>query len=633
MGRTKYKQIMVEMESSVLMEDNVDGDAPRVLNHAKYDALDTVLKRPMGRLQAPRAPSSTTDGELFGYMMHQGKYRGAWKTAYFVFKDGYLFQYEKDTSAAPKKSFYVSFCMSEKMAAEAMAEETSAKYMRKLEEKACSLRLNIYSPDKVKVLTAPTEATMSKWVEHLNNAVKTACDAAAPNVYNEKLEAAEQMKPLMLGQAFKEVDQYHTLVNNLISAGLLHGDDDPRHADNIAKSGKMKMLKSGMDENVWQQFYFVLVDKTVYYYKSRKHDKGGKHNYDDKDDDEDEEDDEDKDEMPWKGCFDVTLATVNQAPEAISKKAKVFQIKTPLRTFILKARHEVDAEEWMSHICASQQGVPVEQREIKLRGFDVYKDPLAGKLSRPETLSLLDILKHPVGVRYFGQYLEANADAASAKMVKSFKSIEKYKTKVVPAKKHKKALKIFKKFVQKNDLIEKSLKNELAEQVEHFDFAASNMFMKLENALMDHYAKLFDGFIKSEIFGTLTASTGPKMVVVSHEKSANQNFKIDGTIYVGRSRENEGGDGYIQLDDDHKVSREHLRIDAGPLAVMVTDLGSSKGTKLGSKDGKKIMTKIILPGQAIFIGGYILTYQLGNAPVAKGKKKGGMFSGLFSKKK
>lgn len=66
MGRTKYKQIMVEMESSVLMEDNVDGDAPRVLNHAKYDALDTVLKRPMGRLQAPRAPSSTTDGELFG---------------------------------------------------------------------------------------------------------------------------------------------------------------------------------------------------------------------------------------------------------------------------------------------------------------------------------------------------------------------------------------------------------------------------------------------------------------------------------------------------------------------------------------------------------------------------------------
>ena len=71
--------------------------------------------------------------------------------------------------------------------------------------------------------------------------------------------------------------------------------------------------------------------------------------------------------------------------------------------------------------------------------------------------------------------------------------------------------------------------------------------------------------------------------------------------------------------------------DAGPLAVLVTDLGSSKGTRLGTKDGKKIMAKIILPGQSIFVGGYVLTYQLGKAPDAK-KKKGGMFS-MFSKKK
>ena len=31
----------------------------------------------------------------------------------------------------------------------------------------------------------------------------------------------------------------------------------------------MKMLKSTMDENVWQKFYYVMVDKTIYYYKSR----------------------------------------------------------------------------------------------------------------------------------------------------------------------------------------------------------------------------------------------------------------------------------------------------------------------------------------------------------------------------
>ena len=100
-----------------------------------------------------------------------------------------------------------------------------------------------------------------------------------------------------------------------------------------------------------------------------------------------------------------------------------------------------------------------------------------------------------------------------------------------------------------------------------------------------------------------------------------------------RSRENDSGDGYVQLPDDHKVSREHARIDAGPLAVLVTDLGSSKGTRIDKKDGKKIMAKIIVPGQSLFIGGYVLTYSLGKAPDASGKKKkGGMFS-MFSKKK
>ena len=45
------------------------------------------------------------------------------------------------------------------------------------------------------------------------------------------------------------------------------------------------------------------------------------------------------------------------------------------------------------------------------------------------------------------------------------------------------------------------------------------------------------------------------------------------------------------------MSRAHCKIDAGPLAVLVTDLGSSKGTRLDSMEGKKITAKIIMPGQ------------------------------------
>ena len=171
-----------------------------------------------------------------------------------------------------------------------------------------------------------------------------------------------------------------------------------------------------------------MVDNTIYYFKSRSKTKA---NYDDKDDEEEEDDDfEEPNEMPWKGCFNVTVATVGAAPTAISSKAKVFQIKTPLRTFIIKARHEVDAEEWMAHICAAQQGIPVDQREHKLRGFDVYNDSLANKLKEsPDSITLPEILKHPVGVRVFMQFL-ATSDAKLAKSVKLFKAVVKYKSKV-----------------------------------------------------------------------------------------------------------------------------------------------------------------------------------------------------------
>jgi len=618
---------MKMLEMSPLMSESAETAGELTLNHAGYDQLSKTLQMPMGGLGAPRAPSSLTDGEIYGTLMHQGKYRGAWKKAYFVLKAPYLFQYASEKAKAPKKAFYVSYCMSEKMAAEALAEETSAKYMEKLEEKACSLRINVYTPDKLKVLSAPSEETMNEWVAKLEETVATSC-SARPGTLEAKKEAAEAMKPLMMAQTFAEVDTYHLLVANLRSAGLLGGDDDPRHADNIAKAGKMKMLKSSMDENVWQKFYFVMVDKTIYYYKSRKKKDSG--NYDE--DEEEEEDDEDANDMPWKGCFNVTVATVGAAPTGISSKAKVFQIKTPLRTFILKARHEVDAEEWMGHICAAQQGIPVEQRESKLRGFDVYEDSLHRKLTEsPGSVKLEDMLGHPVGVRYFMQFL-ATSDPGLAKSVKAFKSIDKYKKKVVPEKKMKKALKIFKKFVKGSEYVPKEVQAALAEQVENFNFAAQNMFQPLEDILKAKCNDRFNEFTKSPIYDTLLKSCGPKMLTVSREKTSDQVHKLDGCVVVGRSRESDAGDDYVHLPDDHKVSREHCRLDAGPLAVLVTDMGSSKGTRLDSKDGKKVMTKIILPGQSLYIGGYVLTYNLGQAPEKK-KKGGGLFGGMFGKKK
>ena len=55
-------------EVALVDEDRQQGSSlvPRVLNHTKFDDLDRVLKMPMGGLQAPTPPSSTTDGEIYG---------------------------------------------------------------------------------------------------------------------------------------------------------------------------------------------------------------------------------------------------------------------------------------------------------------------------------------------------------------------------------------------------------------------------------------------------------------------------------------------------------------------------------------------------------------------------------------
>jgi hypothetical protein len=241
-------------------------------------------------------------------LMQQSKFRGSWKKAWFVLDGAFLYKYKNDK---PAKSFFVSFVAPERAAAEALAEEAAAQYITKLEEKACSLRINVYTPNKILTLTAPSEDTLTEWVSALQQSVATSCGAesfedASSDVLRHKKEACEKLLPFMMAQTFAEVDGYQTLVKNLIDAGFL-ADDDPRHSDDIAKSGKMKLLKQSVDGNEWQKYYWVMVNEYIYYYKSRKK----KASYDD---DDDEDDDEDTNEMPWKGAINIRLATVQRTP-------------------------------------------------------------------------------------------------------------------------------------------------------------------------------------------------------------------------------------------------------------------------------------------------------------------------------
>ena len=85
---------------------------------------------------------------------------------------------------------------------------------------------------------------MNQWTEKLMESVKEAC-SARPGILEAKEEAAEKIKPLMMAQAYSEVDKFQKLIKSLEQSGLLPEEEDPRHSDEVAKAGKMKMLKSG----------------------------------------------------------------------------------------------------------------------------------------------------------------------------------------------------------------------------------------------------------------------------------------------------------------------------------------------------------------------------------------------------
>ena len=291
---------------------------------------------------------------------------------------------------------------------------------------------------------------------------------------------------------YGECDHFHKMLSVMDSMGLNSeggkyvdtkygghlGSHDPRKSPDVVKvrrrlrprrppctcsarvlmacctqAGKLKLLKLGLEEKSWQKFYFVLVNNTIYYYASRKNKSAkskSKHRKDDDDDEEEEEDDENADEMPWKGCINLTFATVGAAPESVSKKPRVFQLKTPLRTFYVKARHEVDAEDWMENICAQQRGEGV---QTKLHRFNVYDDPLARKLeASPESIKLSDCLKHPLGLHYLCDHVNAS-NAELGRMLQIFLEIDAYKRKNVPQKKLEKAGKIYKEYLKDSKLV------------------------------------------------------------------------------------------------------------------------------------------------------------------------------------
>lgn len=264
-GRARNREKAREaLESAPLVGGQVDGK----LNQKAFAEVKRLLQMVPQGTQAPSCPRSSTEGTASGWLLHQGKMRGLWKKAWFVLKPPYLYQYPSDTSdmTRPKNTVYVAYAMSDKISLEDLEHEVDdAQVLQELEERACSLRINVYTGTKTKVLTATSEGTMETWLKALEESVAS---HTAGSLLDGKREAAQQLGPLLTSQMLYELDLTRALTQSLNSSGLLAHDADPMFSKQKAKGGKLWLLKHGrsLSHQVSEEFlYFCLVGDFLYY--------------------------------------------------------------------------------------------------------------------------------------------------------------------------------------------------------------------------------------------------------------------------------------------------------------------------------------------------------------------------------
>jgi hypothetical protein len=113
---------------------------------------------------------------------------------------------------------------------------------------------------------------------------------------------------------------------------------------------------------------------------------------------------------------------------------------------------------------------------------------------------------------------------------------------------------------------------------------------------------------------------GPKYLKITRDDDKHflKHVVLDGELIVGRGDPRDDGRQYLQLwrdGDDARVSREQCKLDTGRLTLLVTDLGSSNGTRYTpGAAGRKIKMDHLPPGGALYLGAYVLEYKLGPAP-------------------
>lgn len=215
----------------------------------------------------------------------------------------------------------------------------------------CKSRIMVVTPGRIIKLSGITDDDGKKWAETFQTLLSL---KYTKEELDEKEQVRKELEPLLRDQELMLEERYRIITRALKDVGFFI-DDVPKE-----KEGYLELLKrTGKDQFARKKLYAVLYRDFLYFFKPH--------------------------ETPSVDAPPYDLINLRYITSLTVLDKNTFEIKTPLRTFNLQAKHDVAVEEWVNCINkfrtrkTKQYFVKEEIAALDDHGYH-YSKPLEGRI-------------------------------------------------------------------------------------------------------------------------------------------------------------------------------------------------------------------------------------------------------------
>ena len=264
-----------------------------------------------------------------------------------------------------------------------------------MEQSCSSTGFMLYTPKKVFTFFAES---MHARDEIVRKCSETLSSIFGKDIWSRKTKASFELDPLLREQFLIDVEKQQSMLRMLEEIGFGPGSRI-LGSTSKDKNGVLQMFQHSdlldleEDKEVeaesvgkWREYYFVLKSDTLYYFEHSK-------------------------DLSPSGFVCLKFASIEIDQSCLFRNDYVFYISTPLRTLVLKAKHEVALSTWISALEKAMSEAGKEKGELEMARGVMHRRTSNELLQEVRRLqspvgTFSGLLKHPQGFKMFQEYLK-----------------------------------------------------------------------------------------------------------------------------------------------------------------------------------------------------------------------------------